>query len=226
MKRTEKNQGFSLPELMIAMLITLVSVGMLSSMLGNVMNIRARENVRSDAIADTRRALNMMTREISNSGFGLTNNGLIGGDSDSTSIRFRANLNAFEGAGNRSATTDEDEDIKYLMYEDEDNERYYIVRHDVNTSNTTVLANRIDNIKIRYYAEKIEYTSNDSDYEVCDIDTDATEVTDKADATYIVVAACVSTPAMGLPGTDTYQPPIRTQLVSDIMLRNSALSYY
>jgi prepilin-type N-terminal cleavage/methylation domain-containing protein len=63
--------GFSLVELMIAMAVTLVVAGLASSLLASALNSKTRDDRRSDAIADARRALNIMSREIANAGAGL-----------------------------------------------------------------------------------------------------------------------------------------------------------
>ncbi len=52
--------GFSLIELMFAMAITLIVLGMASALLGRSFNVRTRENLRTDALADVQRALNIM----------------------------------------------------------------------------------------------------------------------------------------------------------------------
>src|SRR5258705_13338349 len=88
--------GFSLFELLIAMTITLVILSVASAILANSFKIRARENQRTEALADAQRGLNLITREVANSGYGLTDNGIVGADSGLTSIRVRANLNASE----------------------------------------------------------------------------------------------------------------------------------
>src|SRR5205085_11812257 len=87
--------GFSLVELMIAMAVTLVVTAMASSLIGGAFQTRTRENQRSEALADAQRALYVMSREVANSGFGLSNNGMGGADSTSNSIGVRANLTAF-----------------------------------------------------------------------------------------------------------------------------------
>src|ERR671916_1468593 len=95
-------RGFSLIELIIAMSVTIVIATIASSLVAQSFRMRAREDTRSDAIADAHRALNIVTREIANSGFGLPDNGIVPGDTGQGSIRFRANLNAYtrDVAGN------------------------------------------------------------------------------------------------------------------------------
>lgn len=213
--------GFSLFELVVAMAITLVIMGAASALMAGSFNIRARENQKSEAIADVQRALNTMTREVANSGFGLMNNGLVAADSGANSIRFRANLNAFRGETTSNSVTDRDEDVQYRLVNDGTNS--YIARLDVNTNNlTTVLANRIDSFRIRYYASRTDYTTGN-----CDIvpAAGAVEVTPTA-ATYIVVSICVTLPERGSPRSPGYQPATNMQLVSDISLRNADPTQY
>jgi len=150
---TEPNasdRGFSLVELLLAMTIALTLLGLTTSLLASSFNVRARENQKTDALADTQRALNIMTREIANAGFGLANNGIVAADSTDTAIRVRANLNAFDGQTSSNSISDRNEDVKYSLYSAGSDS--YIVRLDIGTQNqTTVLANRVDSLKIRYY---------------------------------------------------------------------------
>ncbi|HEY0724633.1 MAG TPA: prepilin-type N-terminal cleavage/methylation domain-containing protein, partial [Pyrinomonadaceae bacterium] len=87
--------GFSLVELLIAMAITMALMTAASTLLANALRVRARENQKSDALADVQRALNIMSREIANSGFNLSNNGIVVADSSRNKLRIRANLNRF-----------------------------------------------------------------------------------------------------------------------------------
>jgi prepilin-type N-terminal cleavage/methylation domain-containing protein len=231
--------GFSLLELIIAMAITVTIMGLSSSLLAGSFNVRSREDRKSDAIADVQRALNIMTREISNAGMklpsGLPNvstNGLVAGDSDTESIRIVSNLNGMPDSANGyfedSDVDDTDEDLKFLMYVDANRGQRYIVRYEKNGSNqTTVLANRIDSLVFRYYDEKVTYdTTVDADG-TCDITnvvnasgTAKTEVSPAA-AKYVVIAVGVTLPSVGSVGATGYQPASRVQLTSDVVLRNS-----
>jgi prepilin-type N-terminal cleavage/methylation domain-containing protein len=216
--------GFSLVELLVAMAVTLVVMVIASTMVAGSFNIRARENQRSDALSDSQRALNFMTRDIANAGFGLRNNGIVAADSTGSAIRVRANLNAFSGQTTSDVVTDPDEDLEYTLISDGTNS--YLVRLDVNTSNqSTILANRIDNFRIHYYASKVNYTPTPDN---CDIDTGGVaEVgAQKGNARYIVLVLCVTLPQKGTPGSPGYQAPSKVQLVSDVALRNSDLTAY
>src|SRR5678815_3497526 len=93
--------GFSLLELLIAMVITMALMTAASTLLAQALRVRSRENQKSDALADAQRALNVMSREIANTGFNMTGNGIVAGDSGAVSIRIRSNLNRYD----TSATT-------------------------------------------------------------------------------------------------------------------------
>lgn len=239
MQTRHSQNGFSLLELIIAMSIVIVVMGLSSSLLASGFKMRSREDRKSDAVADVQRALNIMTREISNSGFKLpsglpaiASNGIVTNDSDFESIRIVSNLNGAPDSANGyfedTDVTDTDEDVKFLMYIDATLGQRYIVRYEKNgTNQTTVLANRIDSLIFRYYDEKVTYSTTVNSSGVCDI----TNVKNAAGATeaevspgaakFIVIAVGVTLPAVGKPGSDGYQPASQVQLTSDVVLRNS-----
>jgi Tfp pilus assembly protein PilW len=221
-KTRSREVGFSLIELLIAMAITLTVLGLAGNLLAGSFNVRARENQKTDALADAQRALNIMTREIANTGFGLANNGIVEADSYASAIRIRSNLNAFDGQTTSNSISDRNEDVKYSLYSAGSDS--YIVRLDIGTQNqTTVLANRVDTLNIRYFPAKISYTATSNN---CDISTTSPEVTLKSDTKYIVISVCVELPARGAPGSAGYQPVSRVQLVSDVYLRNADIANY
>src|ERR1041384_8175629 len=203
--------GFSLIELILAMTVTLTILGLTTGLLVSAFNGRARENQKTDALADTQRALNIMTREIANAGFGLANNGIVAADSTDSAIRVRATLTAFDGQTSSNSISDRNDDVKYSLYTAGSDS--YIVCLDIGTQNqTTVLANRVDALKIRYYPAKVNYTLSGN----CDISSASSEVTQKSDTRYIVISVCVELTARGTPGSPGYQPASRVQLVSDV----------
>lgn len=213
--------GYSLIELLLAMTITLTVLGVTSGLLAGSFNVRARENQKTDALADAQRALNIMTREIANTGFGLSNNGIVAADSGETAIRVRANLNAFDSRTSSNSISDRNEDVKYSLYTTGNDS--YIVRLDIGTQNqTTVLANRVDALRIRYYPAKVNYTLTST----CEISTTSSEVIQKSDTKYIVISVCVELTARGAPGSPGHQPASRVQLVSDVYLRNADIVNY
>jgi type II secretory pathway component PulJ len=238
-QRSKNEAGFSLLELMIAMGITITIMGLSSSLLAGAFRVRSREDRKSDAIADVQRALNIMTREISNSGLKLpsglgsvSTNGVVAGDSSSQEIRIVSNLNGMpdpaNGYSEDSDLNDMDEDIKFLMYVDAALGQRYIVRYEqTGATPTTVLANRIDSLTFRYYDEKVTYQTTVDASGVCDI-TNVRNAAGLAEAEvspgaakFIVVAVGVTLPALGTAGAEGYQPPSQVQLTSDVVLRNS-----
>jgi Tfp pilus assembly protein PilW len=219
--------GFSILELIAAMAITLVLLVVASSVLASAFKIRSRENQKTEALADAQRGLNLITREVANAGYGLTDNGVVSGDSGLTSIRVRANLNASEGELTSGTASDKDEDVKFLLYTDSGSS--YIVRLDVNVAaQEMVLANRVDALNIRYYPDKVYYTTGTCDItDVVDASGNTvSEVLQKSAARYVVISVCVTLPAVGRFGSPGYQPASRVQLVSDAALRNSDLINY
>lgn len=215
-------RGFSFIELLIAMTVTVVIACIASTLVAQSLRMRSREDARSDAIADAHRALNIVSREIANSGFGLIDNGIVPGDTGPGSIRFRANLNAYtrDSLGNpvtgADSVSDRDEDIKYTMYNDEDADRHYLVRYDATLGavdqreGTTVLANRLDSFELRYF--------NSSGTEL-DVMNNPSSV---INAWKVRVTVGVRLPAQGLPGSPGFQPESSISLVSDIVLRNAS----
>ena len=200
-----REAGFSLIELIIAMALTLIVMGLASTLLAEAFGIRSREHTRVEAIADAQRALNILSREVANSGFGLTGNGVVAADSDAEAIRIRANLNSFSGAGAQDATTDADEDLIFSII-DNGNERL-IYRHDVNTGVTSPLADRVDSLQIDYL---------DAD--------DVAVAADEAQKVRLTVGVLL--PQVGVAGSPGYQPPSRTQVTSEIAIRNGDLATY
>jgi type II secretory pathway pseudopilin PulG len=216
-------RGFSLIELLIAMTVTIVIAGIASSLVAQSFRMRSREDARSDAIADAQRALNIVSREVANSGFGLVDNGLVPGDTGPSAIRFRADLNAYthDEDGNKVAgagfVIDPDEDIKYSMYNDDAANRHYLVRYDVTIggrAGTTVLANRLDSFQIQYF---------DSAGNVLDV---ATTPDLSRNAWRVRLTVGVILPAEGEFGSPGYQPESTINLVSDVVLRNASQITY
>lgn len=142
-KKTTKNKGFSLVELMIAMAITLVLMGLATTLFASALGTRSRESRKTDALTSARAALSAISREIGNSGYGLTANGVVIADSGEKKIHFRANLY------NDDYTTDKaGEDVTYFF----DSTTKSIVRYDPNaTPKTSVIVNKISDVKFSYF---------------------------------------------------------------------------
>jgi prepilin-type N-terminal cleavage/methylation domain-containing protein len=142
--------GFSLMELIIAMTILLIMMTGASQLLMSSLASRTRENQKSDALSDAQRALNIMSREIGNSGFGMDYNGIVATDCHPTletdpvkaQIRIRANT-----SNNDAEISKADEDITFVYQGAPVNA---IVRYDAVTKTRTVLAGEIDAMQITY----------------------------------------------------------------------------
>jgi hypothetical protein len=164
-----------------------------------------------------------MSREIANAGFRLNTNGVVAGDSDATHLRIRSNLNAFDStasSASRNGVIDPNEDVKYLVNGASNTD--YLVRYDPYATNkTTVLANRLDSLRIHYFSQKVTYGTTD-----CDISSPSSAEVTPDLAGYIVLAVCVQLPAVGTPNSDGYMPASRQLLVSDVTLRNANRSNY
>ncbi|MCA1628365.1 MAG: prepilin-type N-terminal cleavage/methylation domain-containing protein [Acidobacteria bacterium] len=230
--------GFSLLELIIAMALTLVIAAAATTLLAQTLGIRTRENFRAEAIADAQRGLNLMTREIANAGVGLTSNGLVAFDSDSSSegadsIHIRANLDAFSGD---LQTDDENEDVFFQLQTPVDDfgvSHRLLARHDNSsavTNTDTVLANRLDAFNVQFFDRQTDYTTRRDECDAVSTTVGATEINPAVDGAqnvrYVVLSLCVIHPAVGTPGSPGHQPASQTQLVSDVVLRNSELRHY
>ena len=216
-KSQNSQRGFSMIELLIAMTVTIVIAGIASTLVAQSLRMRTREDARSDAIADAQRALNIVSREIANSGFGLMDNGLVRGDTGPSSIRFRANLNAYTTEAGAGVVSDPDEDIKYSMYHDDASDRHYLVRYDVtrpDREGITVLANRLDTFSLTYY---------DMNGNILDVVTNTGNV---ILVWKVMVEVGVTLPAIGAPGSTGYQPMRPLTLRSEVVLRNASQITY
>lgn len=206
--RAGRSAGFSLIELMVALGVTMIIMVISARMLAASLSVRTRENTRVEAIADVQRALQTMSREIGNAGLGLSNNGLHPADSDGDQIRVRANLNAFSGDADTLDSTDAgSEDVVFAIINnftggDLEGQRL-ITRQDVRTGRISSLANRVDTLQFEY------------------LKPDGTPAASPVQAARVRITVGVLLRAVGTRDRPGYQPASRTQLVSDVALRNS-----
>ena len=208
--RRRGEAGFSLIELMVALGVTLVIMVIATRLLSMSMFVRQRENQRSEAVADVQRALQAMSREISNAGLGMTNNGLVAADSNDISIRIRSNLNAFCGTPTPcdGDTAQADEDVVFTMINNNTGgeEQKLLTRQDVNTKAISPLANRVDGLSLAY------------------LKADGTAAATPSAASRVRITVTVDLPAVGSPNAPGYQPASRMRLISDALLRNNVLT--
>ncbi len=197
MKLSEnKNEaGFSLIELIIAMTITLVLLGLASGLLSGALSTRKRESRKTDALTSSQAALNLLSREIGNSGYGLTTNGIVTADSNSQMLHFRSNVE------NGDATTNSPgEDLTYYF----DANTQSIVRYDPNDNpQTAVIVNRISDVTFQYF-----------DYNGTSTPTQQTTPTNNTGRTRINITVQLE-PVEGQPDNQV------VSFTSDVTLRNS-----
>ena len=128
-------------------------------MFGRSLNTRQRESSRTDALTAAQAAINVISREIANSGYGLklaadgiADNGLIATDSDEEAIHFRANT-----TNDNIVLTDPGEDVTYYY----DPGTQSILRYDQNgdgpgVARTSIVINRISSLSFQYF----DYSGN------------------------------------------------------------------
>lgn len=231
--------GFSIIELLVALTITLVVMSVAVTLLARSLNVRSRENERADEIADVQRAINIMSREIANAGFNLNSNGIVAADSNNSTIRIRANLNKFDFSPGVTQTSrdnvqDPGEDVTFFVNAAANTN--YLGRWDAFEApgppidqRKTVLANRVDAVRFYYFGTKVTYVQDARNCQITSA-VNASGVAENAvtpdRAKFVVIAACVTAPQVGTPGSPGYQPPYPVLLISDVALRNSRLSRY
>lgn len=210
----DNNAGFSLMELLIAMAVMLILLSVVTTLLARATSVRQRESARTDALTASQAALNVLSRELANSGFGISaasdpntaNNGLILADSTDKRIHFRANIDNVGPTPNPSgatvlATNVAGEDITYFY----DSATKSIVRFDPNGSpQTSVVVNKISDVTFSYY----DYSGSTSST------TGSTTPTANTGRVRITVTVQLD-PLAGQPN------PLAVTFTSDVTLRNA-----
>lgn len=201
LRKNNKTAGFSLIELLIAMTVTIVLLGIVSTLFSGVMSTRKRESSRTDALTAAQAALNVMSREVANSGYGLNNNGLITGDSNTQKIHFRSNV-----VNTDATTTSPGEDVTYFY----DTVTQSIVRYDangagVNNPSISVIVNRVSKVDFKYF----DYIGDNST-------PSAAKNIPTSDTARVTITVTVDLEAVrGQPSGQS------VRLTSDVTLRNS-----
>ena len=142
--RAGKNEaGFSMIELIVSMLLTLIILGVAVVTFSSALNSRSRESSKTDAITSTQAALNILSREIGNSGYGLTTNGIVTADSTDKRLHFRTNTGNGDGT-----TAAPGENITFYW----DAASQSVVRYDAyNGGATSGVINRVSDVDFVYY---------------------------------------------------------------------------
>jgi type II secretory pathway pseudopilin PulG len=193
------SSGFSVFELVVSMTILLVIMGLVFTLFGQQMNSRRRESGRTDALTSAQAALNVISRETANSGYGLSTNGLVLADCDSQHLHFRTNVI------NTDQTTDGvAEDVMYYY----SSTTQSIVRYDRNAPSgdpsAAAVVNRISQVTFQYY-NYVSGSSTPTVTNVPTVDTGRIRVT---------VSVLLDDPT-GRLGNQS------VTLISDVTLRNS-----
>lgn len=135
-------EGFSLTELIVSLVLTLIIMGVAVTMFSSALGTRNRETSTSDAVTAAEAALNIVSREIGNSGYGLITNGIVLADSTGKRIHVRANTN------NQDTTTNgPGEDVTFYY----DSSTQSVVRYDSNTGVASGVINRVSDVDFIYH---------------------------------------------------------------------------
>jgi prepilin-type N-terminal cleavage/methylation domain-containing protein len=139
--------GFSMVELLVAMAIILVALALVGTMFARSLAVRQRESSRTDALTAAQAALNVISREVANSGYGLADNGIVYADSTTNRIHIRSNI-----VNDNNVLTDPGENVTYYF----DPGTQSILRYDANgagigTPQTSIVVNRISDLNFQYF---------------------------------------------------------------------------
>jgi len=142
-----RESGYSLVELIISLVLTLIILGIAVTTFSSALSSRTRESSTADGITSTQAALNIMSREIGNAGYGLSSNGIVLTDSGAQILRVRANVSNEQSAGNGGATSGAGEDVTFYF----DSSSQSVVRFDANPAVTSGVINRVSSVTFEYH---------------------------------------------------------------------------
>ena len=149
--------AFSVLRICVVGVVTTTAMIAATTLLAASLENSHQEDKRSVILNSARRALGIMSHEIQNSGYGLTDNGIVVADSSSNSIRVRANLN------NNETISESGEDVRFSHSADSQ----VVVRFEncsEGASSTSILANNIEAFKLSYWDENGKLISDPSNY--------------------------------------------------------------
>ncbi|NNF00217.1 MAG: hypothetical protein HKN25_14455 [Pyrinomonadaceae bacterium] len=140
-RRRNSEMGYSLIELIGALVLTLVILSIAVTVFTAALGSRLRETGNTDAVTSAQAALNVMSREIGNSGYGLSTNGIVFADTNRKKLRIRANIN---NQNNQTDTAGEDVQFFY------DSASQSVVRYDRNTGTVSGMINQVSDVDFIY----------------------------------------------------------------------------
>lgn len=200
--KKDKSAGFSMIELVIAVTIMLGLLALVSGIFARALSSRQFESSRTDALTSAQAALNVISREVANSGYGLSepddspSNGLVLNDCTTKRLHLRANVD-----NNNMTTTEPGEDVTYFY----DAATESIVRYDPNdVPQISGVVNRISEVTFEYW----DYTGSSS--------TPTKRTTPTVDTGRVRINVTVK-----LENVQGYPKDQKVTFTSDITLRNS-----
>jgi len=138
--------GFSLIELILSMVISLIILGVAVSVFSTALKGREYNSSRTDAVVSAEAAINIMSREIGNSGYGLLTNGIVLGDSGTDRLHFRTNVENTD-----LVTTEANEDVTFFCDGCGGNTGS-VVRYDAaGGGSTSGIINRVSSVQFQYW---------------------------------------------------------------------------
>jgi Tfp pilus assembly protein PilW len=157
-KPTHTASGFSLVELLMSLVLSLFILGVAVATFSGALGSRDRESSRTDAITSAQAALNIMSREIGNAGYGIVidpvsqipSNGIVFADSNANQLHFRTNIENVGTYGNN--TDQEGEDITYYCESCNGSSTGSVVRSDKNVNGgvPSGIINRVSDVDFAY----------------------------------------------------------------------------
>jgi prepilin-type N-terminal cleavage/methylation domain-containing protein len=145
-RHCESEAGFTLIELIVSMVLTLIILGVGVTVFSSALKGRNYQTARTDAIVSAQAAINIISRDVGNSGYGLLNNGIVLGDSTADRLHFRTNV-----LNSNYVTTDPNEDITFFCDAcSEDGGS--VVRYDASgTGSTSGIINKVSRVRFQYW---------------------------------------------------------------------------
>ncbi|NNE66163.1 MAG: prepilin-type N-terminal cleavage/methylation domain-containing protein [Pyrinomonadaceae bacterium] len=134
--------GYSLIELIVSLVLSLIILGGAVTVFSSALGSRTRETSTGDAVTSAQAALNIVSREVGNAGYGLVTNGIVLTDSTDKKLHIRTNTN------NQNALTDgPGEDVTFYY----DSNSQSVVRYDSNTGLASGVINRVSDVDFVYH---------------------------------------------------------------------------